>query len=112
MQKLRHRIKLEQLTETQDSAGQVSRTWSEYRTCFADVKESTGREQMLNDRQMPIVAINVWMRYPRGGRFPEAHDRVVYRETTGRTRYLNIDSIVQAGTGNRKLKLVCKEDLN
>ena len=41
---LRHKILIEQVTETRDSAGRVIETWSTYATRRAEVEPLNGRE--------------------------------------------------------------------
>ena len=110
MKKLRHRISLQNHSTTQDAAGQVTESWTTYRNCFARVNDKSGNEQLQGDRKVPVTFTAIEIRYPRNGRFPVQEDRVLYRETTGRTRRLNIKEVNQRDGVQRNLLLQCVED--
>ena len=110
MKKLRHRISLQNHSTTQDAAGQVTESWTTYRNCFARVTDKSGNEQLQGDRKVPVTFTAIEIRYPRSGRFPVQEDRVLYRETTGRTRRLNIKEVNQRDGVQRNLLLQCVED--
>jgi SPP1 family predicted phage head-tail adaptor len=109
--RLRHRVTLQLQATTQDAAGQQSQTWSDYRSCFGDVRDTSGLEQRTQHGLVGINYTTVRIRYPREGRFPTPEDRVVFRETSKRTRYLNIDSVQEKTGTHRELMLACKEEV-
>lgn len=110
MRKLRHRISLQQHGTSQDAAGQVTESWTTYRDCSARVFDKSGAEKNQGDRTISVTQTVVEIRYPRSGRFPVAEDRVLYRETNGRTRRLNIKEVSERDGVQRALHLQCVED--
>ena len=108
--RLRHRISLEQRSTTQDAAGQISNSWTNYRNCRAEVKDVTGREQPTQGDIAEITSTTVRIRYPREGRFPIPTDRVIFQESEMRTRTLNIEAVLNKSGTNNDILLICRED--
>jgi SPP1 family predicted phage head-tail adaptor len=108
--RLRHRISLEQRSTSQDVAGQISNSWTNYRNCRAEVKDTTGREQATQGDTAEITTTTVRIRYPREGRFPLPTDRVIFRESNMRTRTLNIEAVINKSGTNDDILLLCRED--
>lgn len=95
---------------SQDAAGQPVESWSDYRTCYADVSDSGGSQTRRGDQERGLADVEVSIRYPREEqRLPLPTDRVVYREQAGRTRTLNIDSVRRTDDRRRMLVLSCRE---
>ena len=90
--RLRHRVALQHENATQDAAGQRVNSWITYRDCFALVTDM-GSKETSKDKTEAIDTTAVTIAYPRQGRFPSTQDRVIYRETTNRTRTMNVSSV-------------------
>lgn len=101
---------MQQHGTSQDAAGQVTESWTTYRNCFARVFDKSGGEVRQGDRTVPVTHTVVEIRYPRAGRFPAQEDRVLYRETDGRTRHLNIKAVSERDGLQKSLQLQCVED--
>jgi SPP1 family predicted phage head-tail adaptor len=106
--RLRQRLKIQQNTPTQDSHGQPIESWSTYRTCHGNVKDTGGREIERGDGKEDIVDAVVEVRHPREGRIPVAEDRVVFDEG-GTTRTFNITRVQRKDEQRRWLLLYVKE---
>ena len=111
--RLKHRVHLQHENATQDGAGQRVNSWVTYRNCFAHVTDNGSKEAKRGQiKQIESVAgTTVALAYPRQGRFPSTQDRVVYFETTSRTRTMNIAE-VQVTEDKRRLLLNCSEVVN
>ena len=107
--KLRHRVALQHENATQDAAGQRVNSWVTYRDCFALVSD-LGSKESSKDQTEAIAGTDVWIAYPRQGRFPSTQDRIVYRETAKRTRTMNVGQ-VQVTDDRTHIKLNCAEVL-
>lgn len=108
--RLRHRVLLQHENATQDAAGQRVNSFVTYRDCFALVKDLGSKETSSGQQTEAIDTTEVWIAYPRQGRFPSTQDRVVYRETTNRTRTMNV-STVKVTDDKTHLQLNCLEVL-
>jgi len=62
---LRHRVTIEQVTETQDSYGGVTETWSTLATVWAAIEPITGREKFASggDVRFAENEVQIRMRY-------------------------------------------------
>ena len=66
-------------------------------------------ERLRGEQVEALVTTIVTIQYPRGGKWPEPEDRVVYRETEDVTRNLNINAIKRIDPDRKYLELHCKE---
>jgi SPP1 family predicted phage head-tail adaptor len=101
--KLRHRISIEHVTETQDTGGSVIETWSVYATVQAFIEPISGREYIAAQSTPVDVTHRVRLRYL-SGITPKM--RVNYS-----TRIFDILSAIKVVERNRELQLMCRESI-
>jgi SPP1 family predicted phage head-tail adaptor len=102
--RLRHRIIIEQATETQDADGSVIETWSIYATAWASIEPLSGREYIAAQSTQADVTHRIRLRYL-SGVTPKMH--VNYS-----SRIFNILSVININEQNRELQLMCKESID
>lgn len=110
--RLRHRVLLQHENATQDAAGQRVNSYVTYRDCAALVSDLGSKEAKKGQQRQTesVDATEVWISYPRQGRFPSTQDRIIYRETTNRTRTMNVAAI-KVTEDKSHLLLNCSEVL-
>jgi len=99
--KLRRRITIERVTETQDTDGAVLETWSTYATVQASIEPISGREYFAAQSTQADVTHRIRIRYL-SGIVPKM--RVSYN-----SRIFDILSVINVGERNRELQLMCRE---
>ncbi len=97
----RHRITLQQATETRDSLGGTVQAWATFATVWAAIEPLSGRELLQAQQVQAEVTHRVRLRYMNG---VTAELRVLFG-----TRYFNILSAVNVQERNREIVLTCKE---
>ena len=100
--KLRHRVTIQQTTETRESTmGGVIDTWGTFATRYASVSPLTGREYFTAQQHASEVTHEVRLRYLSGvtTKMRVLHD--------GRT--FDIESIANTDERDRETVLLCKE---
>lgn len=98
---LRHRIKIQKLTETRSASGQVNRDWEDYLSAWASIEPLRGREYLQGKQADASVDHRIRMRY-RSGITPDM--QVVFG-----SRKFEIVSVINVIEGNRELNLMCRE---
>lgn len=101
---LRHRVNLQSNAGSVDGAGQVTQSWSTYRTCFAEVIYKGGAETIRGQQVDATLTAIIRIRYPSAGTFPEAEHRVIWGSHT-----FNIVSVQRRDTHEREVWLYVKE---
>lgn len=99
--KLRHRVTIEQRTQTFDANGSPTDTWTAFATVWASVEPLSGRELLNAEQIQPVVSHRVRLRYLSGVQ-PEM--RVLHD-----SRALNIESVINKEERNIELELLCSE---
>jgi SPP1 family predicted phage head-tail adaptor len=102
--KLRHRIAIEQVAETQDPDGSVIETWSTFANAHASIEPISGREYFAAQTTQADVTHRICMRYL-AGLIPKM--RVKYG-----LRIFDILSVINVNERNRELQLMCKESID
>jgi SPP1 family predicted phage head-tail adaptor len=102
--KLRHRIAIEQVAETQDSDGSVSEAWYTYDTVQASIEPVSGREYFAGQTTHADVTHRIYMRYI-PGIIPGM--RIVYQ-----SRIFAILSVINTRERNLELQLMCRESID
>ena len=99
--KLRHRITIQQATESQNSFGEVTRSWATYATVWASVEPLQGREY-LDGRQLEAdVDTRVRIRH-------RAAVTQRMRVTWSGHTY-DVQSVIADATNKRMMQLMCRE---
>jgi SPP1 family predicted phage head-tail adaptor len=101
--KLRHRIAIEQVTETQDTDGSVIETCSIFAAMQASIEPISGREYIAAQSTQADVTHRINLRYM-PGITPKM--RVNYN-----SRIFDILSVINVGERNRELQLMCRESI-
>jgi SPP1 family predicted phage head-tail adaptor len=101
--KLRHRITIEQVTETQDTDGSALESWSTYATVQASIEPISGREYFTAQSTQADVTHRISLRYV-SGITPKM--RVNFS-----SRIFDILSVINVNECNRELQLMCRESI-
>lgn len=99
--KLRHRIELHSASESQNSFGEIEKTYSSYDTVWGSIESLTGRELEHAQQISAETTLKVNIRYYSG---VETGHRVIYGSRT-----LEITHIINPDERNIELILYCKE---
>jgi SPP1 family predicted phage head-tail adaptor len=99
--KLRHRIAIEKVAETQDSDGSVIETWSTFANAQASIEPISGREYFAAQTTQADVTHRISLRFI-AGVIPKM--RVKYG-----SRIFGILSAINVNERNRELQLMCRE---
>lgn len=75
---LRHLVRVEQYTETQDTAGQPIKGYTTFATVHASIDNITGQELFRVQEVFPAATARIKMRYLRG---LDSRMRIVHGET-------------------------------
>lgn len=110
MMRLRHRVRLQRNTPTQDATGQPVESWATYRECWGAVVDGGGSQGGIGEQQQGTTDTEVSIRFPaEDSTIPDPLDRVSYTEVKGRVRTLNIDAVQRVDSTRRMLTLKCSE---
>jgi SPP1 family predicted phage head-tail adaptor len=101
--KLRHRITIEQVTETQDADGSIVEIWSPFAVVQASIEPASGREYLAAQSIQADVTHRIILRFLTGI-VPKM--RVNYG-----SRIFDILSVINVGERNRELQLMCRESI-
>ena len=98
--KLRHRITIQRATETLGTSGDITRTWAEYATVWADVRAAKSDEKFSGQTQSRIdYVIEI-----RSGITPTSKDRILHDGNT-----LEISNVYDPDQRGTRLMLECTE---
>ena len=99
--RLRHRVDLQSVAESQSGTGAVKRSWSTYATVWAEVRPAQGGERFTAQRVTAETTHTVRIRWRSG---VTTADRVKFG-----ARVFEIESILNPDERDRELVLLCKE---
>lgn len=99
--KLRENITIQQRTETQGSTGEVTWTWSTYKTTRAAVELLRGQEYFAAQQLQSSTTTRIRIRY--------LADITTKMRVVHGTRYYAIEGIINPNSRNRELQLMCRE---
>jgi SPP1 family predicted phage head-tail adaptor len=102
--KLRHRIAIERVAETQDSDGSVLESWSAYATAQASIEPISGREYFAAQTTQADVTHRISLRYL-AGITPKMRVKFEFR-------IFDILSVININERNRELQLMCRESID
>ena len=102
--KLRHRITIEQVSETQDTDGSVIETWSSVASAKSSIEPVSGREYFDAQTTQADVTHRIYLRYI-AGVIPKM--RVKYG-----ARIFDILSVINTRERNVELQLMCRENID
>jgi SPP1 family predicted phage head-tail adaptor len=101
--KLRHRIKIQEATETYNGVGEPVTTWTDYKIVWAEIRPMQGREYWASQQVNPEVTHRVTIRYLDG---VTTEMRINFSD-----RIFAIDSILNTDEKNVELVVLCKENV-
>jgi SPP1 family predicted phage head-tail adaptor len=100
--KMRHRITIQQSTQTQNSFGEPIDSWSTFAgPLWAAVEPIQGREFWAQQQVQSEVTIRVRIRYLSG---VTSSMRILYG-----ARILTIESVIDPKEGHKEMQLMCSE---
>ena len=99
--RLRHRVTIQDYTESQNTFGEVTKNWTDYATVWAAVEPVKGREFWESQQINAEITTKVTLRYLAGVK-PKM--RILHD-----TRIFEIDSVINVDERNRELQLLVKE---
>jgi SPP1 family predicted phage head-tail adaptor len=99
--KLRHRITIQQPSETKDEYKRPTTDWVDFATVWAAVEPLRGREYLLAQNTNTELSVRVRIRYLRG---VTPGMRVKYGE-----RFFDIQSVIDVDERHREMHLMCVE---
>lgn len=102
---LRHRVRIESRTDSDDDGGGKDTVWVPFATVWANIVPGTGREFVLAKQERPQLTHQVTLRY-RPSVTPK--QRLIAQDTNGR-RAFNIETVVNVDELNEQLLLYCSE---
>ena len=102
--KLRHKVTIQDYTESQDSYGAVTKTWSDYATIWASIEPVRGREFWDSKQINAEITAKITIRYL-SGITPKM--RIKYG-----ARIFEIISVINPEERNKELQLMVKESVN
>ena len=102
--KLRYKITIQDYTESQNSYGEVTKTWEDYATVWASIEPIRGREFWESQQINAEVTAKITIRYL-AGVTPKM--RVKYE-----ARIFEIISVINPEERNKDLQLMVKESVN
>lgn len=102
--RLRHKVTVEQVTETIDEFGQAIKSWSTFAQPFAAIEPVSGREYFAAQQVDSEVTVKITMRYLSGL-------TTKMRISWGGKIY-NIQSIIDPAERTAMQTLMCSEGLN
>jgi len=100
----RHKITIQQPTESVDAFGQAIKSWSTYAQPFAAVEPLRGREYFASQQFNAEITTRIRLRYLSGvtPKMRVSFDGRIY----------NIQSIIDVSERNRETHLMCSEGVN
>ena len=99
--RLRHKVTIQDYTESQNTFGEVTKNWTDYATVWAAVEPVKGREFWESQQINAEITTKVTLRYLAGVK-PKM--RILHD-----TRIFEIDSVINVDERNRELQLLVKE---
>jgi SPP1 family predicted phage head-tail adaptor len=61
--KMRHRVTIQEPIESKGEMGGTTKQWVEFHTCWADVRELSGRERILDGQLQSDITARAFIRY-------------------------------------------------
>jgi SPP1 family predicted phage head-tail adaptor len=101
--RLRHRVVIQDYTESQNTYGEATKNWTDYATVWAAVEPIKGREFWQSQQVNAEIDVKITMRYITGVK-PKM--RVV-----SDSRIFEIEAVINVEERNRELQLLAKESV-
>lgn len=101
--KLRHKVTIQQATDSQNSIGEVTKTWSTFAKVWANIQPLAGRELFASQQINAEQTVRITIRALSG---VEPRMRVLFG-----TRYYDILSVIDREERGVYMELMCSEGL-
>lgn len=116
--RLRHKVTIQEVTETPDAYGEPSESWTTYAERWASIEPLAGREYFAAKQEHSEVDTRIRLRWDRALVAVTPKHRVLYTyplldgspETT-QTRIFDIEAVLNMQERNREIVLMCREVL-
>ena len=99
--RMRHRLTIQTVTETQNAVGELTRVWAEAVTVWGQVRPLSGKETLTGEQITADVSHRVFVRYNEN---IAATARILWG-----TRVFEINAVLNADEIDRSMELLCKE---
>ena len=100
----RHKVTIQQPTETVDAAGQAVKSWSTFAQPYASIEPLRGREYFSAERFESEITVRIRLQYLSG---VTSKMRVSFDSRT-----YNIESVIDPMERGREMQLMCSQGLN
>jgi len=97
----RHYISIEQVAESQDARGELTKTWTEYANAWSEIKPVRGREYFQAHAENVAADTRIILPYLSG---ITSKMRVRFG-----SRIYDIETVINIDERNRELNLMCVE---
>lgn len=102
--RLKHKITIQQLTETRDSYGGLVNTWATFATMRAAITPLSGGEFYQAKQEFSSSILKFKIRYKAG---IQTKMRILYD-----SRYFDIESIIDINMEHKVIDLMCTENVS
>jgi SPP1 family predicted phage head-tail adaptor len=102
--RLKHKITIQNVTETQDSYGQPKESWATYAVRDAEIIPATGNEYYTSQQIYSEKTIRFRLRYDNTVRQVTPKMRISYDSRT-----FDIESVINVKELNRDIDIICTE---
>ena len=99
--RMRHRLTIQTVTETQNAVGELTRVWAEAVTVWGQVRPLSGKETLTGEQITADVSHRVFVRYNEN---IAATARILWG-----TRVFENNAVLNADEIDRSMELLCKE---
>lgn len=106
--RMNNRITIQQEVVAKDDYGQEIKTWQDWKTVFADIKNYNGNESYMANQEVVISRTEMYIRY-----IPaiSVKMRIKYDETWKgtliETKFFKIESLNNINNENTEIKILC-----
>ena len=102
--RLRHRVTIEEATDTRDGVGHPIPAWMTWAIVWAEIVPLSGRELYAAQEVHNEITTRIWLRYREGltTKMRLRHGSTIY----------NINAPINSGERNKVIQLLCSQGLN
>lgn len=102
---LKDRITVQRPVEARSGSGEITTTWEDWRTVWADVRPLNGRKLIAADAVQSNLTHEIRLRYQHGFR---TNQRVKFEAEPGVFQYMAIESVVPIEQDRDRLSFMCE----
>lgn len=106
---LRHKVTLQERTETQDSTGAVTWSWSDVASVWASVEPLNGREYLQASQLQSTVSTRIRIRHREGITSKMRVKFIPNPRAPSEIKYYDIRAVVPVREANWEIVLMCEE---